>query len=196
VEKIEKLKPASIYDVIDPNFFIELGTSHDEYLLSKNYYEYYYAISKFYQPISILEIGVRFGYSLGSMVKGSNKIKKVVGIDLDSYEYNSLQVAESNIKKYINPNIDYNFYLKDSHDIIELDSFYDLIHVDGDHSYEGKIKDLNLAVNHCKTLIIDDYNQFEEVRNASDYWTEKNKEYIKKIYVLNSIRGTLVVEMK
>jgi len=195
INQIENLKPTNIHDIISPDFFFELGTSHDEYLLSKGYYEYYYAISKFYQPRSILEIGVRFGYSLGSMIKGCDIIEKIVGIDMNSYEYDSLKIAEDNIKKYINSDINYNFFMQDSHTISSLSQFYDLIHIDGDHSYEGKIQDLNLAINKCKILIIDDYNTFNDVKNAANDWMEINKILINDSYMLDSIRGTLIIEL-
>lgn len=196
IDQIENLKPNSIHDIISPDFFFELGSGHDEYLLSKKYYEYYYAISKFYQPKSILEIGVRFGYSLGSMIKGSDVIENIIGVDMNSYEYNSIEIAENNIRKYINNNINYNFFLQDSHSILELPNFYDLIHIDGDHSYEGKIQDLNLTIGKCKTLIVDDYNYLPEVRKAADDWMAINKISINDFYVLDSTRGTLIIELK
>jgi predicted O-methyltransferase YrrM len=191
---ILELKPKSIFDVVKPEFFLELGTTHDEYLKSNNYYEYYYAISKHYQPKKILEIGVRYGYSLGVMVSGSNNIEKVVGIDCDDYEKNSLNVAEENIKKYIKTSLEYTFLNVDSHTITKFDDFYDLIHIDGDHSYEGKIKDLNLLKNSCKVAIVDDYNFLPQVRKAADEWVLNNSEIIKSYYILESIRGTLIIE--
>lgn len=194
-EEINKLKPNSIFEIISEEFFFERNIKND-YLDCKRYYEYYYAISKFYQPSSILEIGVRFGYSLGSMVKASDKIQFVKGVDCEDPNYgsNTLKTAEINIKKYINSNIKYEFLLQDSHLIEKLDQKYDLIHIDGDHSYDGKIKDLNLTLDHCKILIIDDYSFFPEVTKAADDWCKVNSSKIKSNYTLDSIRGTLVIE--
>ncbi len=118
---ILQLKPNSIFEKINPNFFFELNSFHDEYLKSGIYYEYYYAISKYYQPKSILEIGVRYGYSLGCLIKGSEKIESVIGIDCDSYEKNSLSIAEKNIKKYINNNLNFEFINQDSHTIKKIE---------------------------------------------------------------------------
>lgn len=195
MEQINKLKPNSIYEIISEDFFFERNTEND-YLDCKIYYEYYYAISKYYQPSSILEIGVRFGYSLGSMIKGSDKIEFVKGIDCEEpfYGVNTLKTAEENIKKYINPNIKCEFLRQNSHSIEKLDRKYDLIHIDGDHSYEGKIKDLNLALDHCEVLIVDDYFSGPQIARAANEWTSANRNKIKSIYILSSIRGTLVVE--
>lgn len=192
---IYKLKPNSIYELISEEFFFERSHGYD-YLESKIYYEYYYAISKFYQPSSILEIGVRFGYSLGSMIKGSDKIEFVKGIDCedDHYGISTLKIAEENIKKYINPNVKCEFLKQDSHSIKQLDRKYDLIHIDGDHSYEGKVKDLNLALDHCKVLIVDDYYFLYQVANATNDWIMGLRHKIKSVYMVNSIRGTLVIE--
>jgi hypothetical protein len=194
-EDILTLKPDSIYEVVPEQFFFELNTHHDEYLKSGNYYEHYYAISKFYQPSSILEIGVRFGYSLGTMIKASEKIKKVIGIDCDDYVANSLAVAEKNIKKFIQNGICFDFRNINSHSISKIEEYVDLIHIDGDHSYEGKIQDLNLVKNNGRILIVDDYISFSQVQQAANDWMRDNKNIIKNQFVIESIRGTLVIEL-
>jgi predicted O-methyltransferase YrrM len=194
INLIEEIKPKSIFDVISSEFFFEIGTSHDEYLKCGNYYEYYYAISKYYKPKKVLEIGVRYGYSLGSIIKGSGAVKEVVGIDCDSYEKDSLSIAEKNIKKYIDKDINYTFLNQSSHIIKKLDQYYDLIHIDGDHSYEGKIQDLNLLIGSCGVAIVDDYHMAQQVRKAADDWISVNSSIIKSNYVINSIRGSLIIE--
>jgi hypothetical protein len=49
----------------------------------------------------------------------------------------------------------------------------DLIHIDGDHAFEGKLQDLMLC--YCLSpayMMLDDYNNKSEpdVRRAVDYW--------------------------
>lgn len=195
--EILKLKPASIFDIIDKSFFFELGTHHDEYLKCGNYYEIYYAIAKYYAPKSILEIGVRYGYSLASMISGAaSSIKRVVGYDIDQYEKNSISIAEENVKKYLSGiDIEYSFELKNSQNITSLNGQYDVTHIDGDHSYYGKLHDLNLALRHSKIIIVDDYTHLEDVRRAVVDWTSANKDYIKNTYLIDSIRGTFIIEI-
>lgn len=195
--RVLKLKPNSIFDIIDKSFFFELGTSHDEYLKCGNYYEVYYAIAKYYAPKSILEIGVRYGYSLASMMfGGASSIKKVVGYDIDQYEENSLSIADSNIKKHLSSiGVECRLELKNSQSISSLDEVYDIIHIDGDHSYHGKLHDLNLALLHSKVIIVDDYNHLTEVKQAVNDWVAANKNHIKNTYFINSIRGTFIIEI-
>jgi hypothetical protein len=156
-EHILNLTPNSILDKIDRDFFIEIDEEeHQSYIKSGNYYENYYALSSYYQPKSILEIGVRYGYSLGTMISASKSIEKVTGIDNDEYILGALDKAKENIKKYINSDVELNFSLQNSHDIKKLD-YHDVIHIDGDHSYDGKLKDLKLTIDACKVVIIDDF---------------------------------------
>ena len=130
------------------------------------------------------------------MIKGSDKIQFVKGIDCEdvSYGKNTLKTAEKNIKKYINSDIEYQFLLQSSHTIEKLDREYDLIHIDGDHCYDGKIQDLNLTLDHCKIVIVDDYFLLPEVSRAANDWINTNRNKIKLFYKLNSIRGTLIIE--
>ena len=197
IGRILKLKPNSIFDIITESFFFELGTPHDEYLKCGNYYEFYYAIAKYYAPKSILEIGVRYGYSLASMMcGGASSIKKVVGYDIDQYEENSLSIADSNIKMHLSSlDIDCRLELKNSQSISRLDEVYDIIHIDGDHSYHGKLHDLNLALRHSRIIIVDDYNHLPDVRKAVDDWVNANKIYLKNTYFIDSIRGTFIIEI-
>jgi predicted O-methyltransferase YrrM len=196
-EKILNLMPSSILDKVDSQFFIEINQEqHKSYIKSGNYYENYYALSSYYQPKSILEIGVRYGYSLGSMISASNVIEKVTGIDNDEYIFGALDKAKENIKKYINSNVELNFSLQNSHDIEKLE-YHDIIHIDGDHSYDGKLKDLKLTIGACKIVIIDDYLEFGDVNKSTNDFISYNKDLIENTYVLdNHSRGTMIIEYK
>lgn len=196
-EKVLNLIPSSILDKVDSKFFIEIDQEkHQSYIKSGNYYENYYALSSYYQPKSILEIGVRYGYSLGSMISASNVIEKVTGIDNDEYSLGSLEIAKDNIKKYINSDVELNFSLQDSHKIDKLE-YHDMIHIDGDHSYDGKLQDLKLTINACKVVIIDDYLEFVDVNKSTNDFISYNKDIIKDTYILdNHPRGTMIIEYK
>jgi predicted O-methyltransferase YrrM len=196
ITEITDLKPTSILSVVPKEFFIEIGTAHDEYILSGNYYEWYYAIAKFFNPHKILEIGVRYGYSLGSMLAGASNCKTAVGYDIDSYVENGLNISEQNIGAYIQTKAKINLRLENSQGIQGFKEKFDLAHIDGDHSYEGKIHDLNLCAKCSKIIILDDYNFLGEVKRAWNDWLRENYELVNTHFILNSVRGTLVIIMK
>jgi len=187
----------SILDLVPVEIFVnDIGKpEHDEYIKSGNYYEHYYELSKKYQPKSILEIGVRYGYSLCSMFAGSrDTVEYIEGWDNNTYEHNALEIARINLifilhykGRLVLKNID-------SHSVQSLDRDFSLIHIDGDHGYYGKLQDLELVKNRCRVLILDDYNYIPEVHSAIDKFVNDNKNLMKNYYVIDSIRGTFVIE--
>ena len=89
-----------------------------------------------------------------------------------------------------------NFSLQNSHDIEKLE-YHDIIHIDGDHSYDGKLKDLKLTIGACKIVIIDDYLEFDDVNKSTNDFISYNKDLIENTYVLdNHPRGTMIIEYK
>lgn len=195
MEEILALKPDSIFNVANNEVFIEKNDgSHADYMHCGNYYEIYYAIGKYYQPESILEIGVRYGYSLYSMMAACDNLKYVRGYDIDEYTCGSIEKANELISSVIPDTIDFLVENKDSQKVETLDRFYDLIHVDGDHSYNGKVHDLDLTKGKCKVLIIDDYNHIGDVKSATDKFVSENEDIIKRHFGIGSMRGTYVIE--
>lgn len=214
-ETINQLKPKSIFDVVNKEFFLEYddvngpSAGHD-YLHCNDYYETYYALSKHYQPETIFEIGVRYGYSLYSLIKGSDNVKYVLGYDIDEKIYenkewiskklnidpneiSSVAIAKSQLEKFCE-NIEINIENQNSQEVNELDGFMDLIHIDGDHTYEGKVHDLEITKQKGKVIVIDDYSHIREVKMATDDFIRKNASVIKNHYLVDSFRGTYIIE--
>lgn len=197
MNEILSLKPDYIFDVVKPEVFIEKDDpNHRDYMHCKNYYEIYYAIAKYYNPKSILEIGVRYGYSLYSMIAACENLEYVRGYDIDEYDPGSIEIANKNISNVISKGIDFKIENKNTQNAKKLRKKYDLIHVDGNHTFEGKLHDLNLVKNNCKVLIIDDYNHIREVKNAVEKFISDNENIIEKNFLINSMRGTYIIEFK
>lgn len=154
------------------NIDVDMFTTEEELLT--NYYGFYYAIVKYLNIQSVLEIGVRAGYSMVAMLL-ANKNLKYVGIDNDcnlsgglsgSYKH-----AEGLLKEY-GTNQESSITIKDSHTIEQLVETFDLIHVDGDHTTGGCRQDLELVRNNARYLLVDDIDFCSEgeynVRQAVD----------------------------
>lgn len=136
------------------------------------YYNYYYSYGRHFKPKNIYEIGVRAGYTAYHLLLGS-KAQKFRGIDLETYMVGSSAIALPLIKRVCQ---DSAIQIGDSHKLSKLDELYNMIHIDGDHSYPGKIQDLELALNNITedgVIIVDDYRL--EVRDATNYIVDRYK---------------------
>lgn len=145
--------------------------------LKTNYYNYYFSYGRYFKPKTIFEIGVRAGYTGYFLLKGSGA-QLYRGVDLECYMPNSNKKAEQLLRRACD---DAKVTLINSHDLGKLDIKYDLIHVDGDHSYKGKIQDLELALENLAVggvIVVDDYtikNPIGKVvKKATDFVINKH----------------------
>jgi hypothetical protein len=195
MEKVYKFKPKSIFNVASKDIFFESGIpEHDEYLNCGNHYEMYYAISKMYDPTSILEIGTRNGYSLYSMMLAPKTLKSVDGYDIN------LDYIEKSIES-LSPiasdkDIKLNLQVRDTQKINELPLQYFLINIDGDSSFDGTFHDLNLTKKKSKVVLVSNFYEIREVRSATQRFVYDNSDIIKKTYIVDSLRGIYVIEYR
>lgn len=128
-----------------------------------NYYPFFYGLGKCLMPTSYLEIGTRYGYSLVAIYLGAkNVISQITSIDLQEYKDKSQNYAKANLlaKGYKGQ---YEFLIGSSHDPKIKEKvkgrLYDLVFVDGDHSYKGAMEDIVFYWNNVTPggfMIIDD----------------------------------------
>ena len=209
VIEIETQIPYSIFDVLPKDFFIEKDLSADYFQPDARNYEVYFALAKYYKPTTLLEIGVRFGYSFVSLIKGAEgSIKLAHGFDTDEYEENGLAIALSRLKRIVPEDVDLQLFNTNSQDILALDRSYDLISIDGDHFYNSKLHDLALTVGKCKVVVVDDYmeerarapfSQYQPpfpIKTAVDKFVEEHKDKIKDHFLVESLRGLYIIEYK
>jgi|TARA_Y100000361_G_scaffold80603_1_gene71265 hypothetical protein len=105
-KNISDYKPNSIFDYIPRDWFLKT-TLEENYIDSGNCYEQYYAIGRYYEPRTILEIGVLYGYSAAAMILGAkNRIQKFQGWDISYYATNKYK-DDNNENQYFEGEFEY-----------------------------------------------------------------------------------------
>lgn len=121
-----------------------------------DYYKLKWAIARVLQPASILEIGVRFGYSAAAFLHGYSAAH-YVGIDLDTDSYGGKKGA-INWAKEITQQFSTKFIVADTQKMERFPGdIYDLIHVDGQQDGDGSFHDLELAIKQGRYILLDGY---------------------------------------
>ncbi|MHA1948697.1 MAG: class I SAM-dependent methyltransferase [Candidatus Thorarchaeota archaeon] len=186
----------SILDHVDPSYYHpELNSKRHRYITDGNYYEWYYTVAQHYKPTSYLEIGVRFGYSTLAVLAGaSGSVELMRGYDNESYEKGSNAKASANINKFAGDDVDVNIITQSTQELNSIDGFWDLVHVDGAHGYGGCQHDMDLLIDKCKVMIIDDYSSM--CRKSVDDYVKEHSDKISKSYSINTDRGLMVLELK
>ena len=143
-----------------------LKTYHDNGLAG--HYATYTDICQELKPKSILEIGVRAGYSAWAMLQAVPDAN-YAGIDADN-ETNGgvagyyLHAKDMLCREF--PKASIAIELGDSQRMVSLGRRFDLIHIDGAHNHDQALHDLELCAPHADWLIIDDTAQISTVRTA------------------------------
>jgi len=188
LDLIQALKPKSIFDVVPEYFFPERDTpGHREYIRGGNYYEWKYAVAAHLAPRSILEIGVRYGYSLACFIHGSGQVVEVEGWDSCSYKEDSNRIAEDNLKPCLN-GMSYQFFKQDATQATEAVP-WDLVHIDGPHTHAGTLHCLRLLKDSRAILVDDVYDCHDDLQACKDFVQETRREFV----VLPSLRGDFLI---
>ncbi len=121
-----------------------------------DYYRLKWAIAHVLKPASILEIGVRFGYSAAAFLSGV-PTAHYVGIDLDVDTFGGTQGAINWAKKITQP-FSADFIVADTQTMEWFPGdIYDLVHVDGQQDGDGTFHDLELALKQARYVLVDGY---------------------------------------
>ncbi len=150
--------------------YFRLGEEDMEYVLSADYYEWYYTYAALTRPARVLEIGVRFGYSTIAMLMGWPDVRELVLIDDGSY---GVPIAESvEMIRGLAPAAEVRAFDLNTRTVNHLPAHgeFDLIHVDGDHTYYGAFHDLSLVVpllSPTGMIVLDDVDHISRVARAA-----------------------------
>jgi SAM-dependent methyltransferase len=160
-----------------------------------SYYRLKWAIARVLQPKSILEIGVRFGYSALAFLDSSPSAR-YVGIDLDIPTFGGSVGAIHWARKACSQ---YNaeFVIADS---MKMERFpggrYDLIHVDGQQDGSGTMHDLMLATSQASYILLDGYFWSRANLFAASEFLYRYRDLIESSHVIPGYAGELLIKLK
>lgn len=160
-----------------------------------DYYRLKWAIAKALQPTSILEIGVRYGYSARAFLDASQKAR-YVGLDADLPAFGghpgALAWAEESLKGF-----DVELIKENSQSLTKFPGDqYDLIHIDGQQDGDGTFHDLDLALNQGRHILIDGYLWTRQNFLAANEWLWLNKAVIEWVITIPGYAGEMLIKTR
>lgn len=158
------------------------------------YYRLKFAIAKVLQPQSILEVGVRFGYSARTFLEASPDAR-LIGIDLDSDRFGG-EIGALSWARKITAEYDAHYLVADTQKMKRFPGdIYDFIHVDGQQDGTGTFHDLRRAVSQARWVLLDGYFWTRpNFLNANDFLL-KFKDVISYSVVIPGHAGELLIRV-
>jgi 2-polyprenyl-3-methyl-5-hydroxy-6-metoxy-1,4-benzoquinol methylase len=158
------------------------------------YYRMKWAIASVLQPQSILEIGVRYGYSARAFLEAAPRAR-FVGIDLDSDRFGgvngAIDWARGSLRDY-----DCELIVADSQGMDQFPgSQYDLIHVDGQQDGDGSFRDLELALNQGRYVLVDGYHWTQTNYLAVNDFLFQNRDRLDWYAAIPGYAGELLIKV-
>lgn len=135
----------------------------------KNQYERKFFVAQGARPQVIAEIGVRAGYSALAMLLAAPGAR-YIGFEQDQGNYGGAPGITARALPTVLAGFAAEIRYVDSLDVYTIADAVDLFHVDGDHSYDGAMRDLELAFACSKFVLVDDYDYIRPVQAAVDHF--------------------------
>ena len=167
----------------------------------REYYRVKHDIVAECNPKSIIEIGVRAGYSAYYMMQACPSAK-YYGFDADNKTHGGqgtrsyVPWAEKTLREAgFSAQVYWPF---DTQTVEELPQQAEFYHIDGDHTTEGVMHDLDICFRGAPTgahLLVDDYDYIETVRVGIDRWLAAHKDQLEHSY-RPSLRGEILIEKR
>ena len=168
----------------------ELAYLFDEWV---PYYRMKYAICKVLRPSSILEVGVRYGYSAITFLKAVPNAT-YVGIDNDTDTYGGSSGA-IHWAREITGGYDATFIIANSQKMASFPGGrYDLIHIDGQQDGDGTFHDLEFALPKARWILVDGYFWSGENMLSATHFLKKYSRFIEYATVIPGYAGDLLIK--
>lgn len=159
------------------------------------YYRMKHAICKAVNPKSILEIGVRYGYSAITFLNAVPDAH-YLGIDNDSDTFGGAKNAIQWARK-ITSGYDADFLMKDTQNMNQLpEEHWDFVHIDGQQDGDGTFHDLELAIRKATWILVDGYFWSNENMFASTQFMKKYSQFIEYATIIPGYAGDLLIKVK
>ena len=173
----------------------------------KSHYATKYLICKLLNPKTIVEIGVRAGYSCWAFFQACPEAT-IYGFDNNCGEHGGKGGSDGKYKEWAKKllsDYDFEYFDRNTQQSIFLlfragrlpsfaDGEIDFFHVDGDHTTEGVYHDLKLAMRHLKEggyILVDDIDYLPQVKEGVTMFL---KDYhVESIYI-PSFRGEMLIK--
>lgn len=169
-------------------------------LVFKEYYDLKHRVARFIEPRSIVEIGVRAGYSAAAFLTGAYVGTRYRGYDADMIKSDGLHGGVPGYTAWA-AHMLHDYFPQHLIEIRQLDTqatplglvgVWDFGHIDGDHSEAGCYQDLCSLEAHVRWLLVDDYHFIPDVRRAVDkFLRQRGYENM----TINSLRGEKLIKL-
>ncbi|MFM2431857.1 MAG: hypothetical protein RLZZ511_3070 [Cyanobacteriota bacterium] len=159
-----------------------------------DYYRLKAAIAQVLQPRTILEIGVRYGYS-GHAFLAACPSASYLGIDLDSDISGGVKGAITWAKAILHP-FNAEFLIADTQTLSAFPgATYDFIHVDGQQDGDSSFHDLNLALQQGRYILVDGYHWTNQNFLAVNDWLLQHRDRLDWYGTIPGYAGELLIKV-
>lgn len=160
----------------------------------RRYYQAKRDVVERIRPMFIAEIGVRAGYSAFAMLDAAPEGCHYMGIDLDQGTHGGDPGCVDHARTLLAP-FDAEIRVQDSQTLDRLPKGVDLLHIDGDHSFDGCLSDLQLAEDsEVRWVLVDDYDYVPEVGTAVRYFAGTRTYHTERIR--DGHRGMVLIDTR
>ena len=158
-----------------------------------------YELAKAIQPGSMVEIGVRAGYSAWAFLQACPSME-YRGFDANNGEHCGTSCPNGKWTDWARKILSgYDALIHDCCDTqtTSVMPSADAYHVDGDHTEEGCLHDMEICASGMldhSVMVVDDYTMIPDVRRAVDGWLGKRPEF--EMVLVEGFRGDAVMGLR